>query len=176
MKILDAKHRFVRLHNIKQLGDYGCHALKVARATRTAEYIGHGWHYHTGLLGHTIGVDFFFIGAKQVVATYCLQFGRISCQGAWVFIPIFIQAKLQRVDKNTGHYHIAIALGDFHQLDMGAVQVAHSRHKTNTFTGFALGRQGFTKGLNVMKNLHITASNCPSTELGFGRAIIHGQD
>ena len=127
----------------------------MAGAARAAEYIGHSRHYYTGLLSHTVGVDFFIIGAEQIIATSGFELGAIGSQGPRIFVPIFIQTELQRVHENTGNHHLTIALGNLHQLNMGIVQIAHSGHKTYALTGFALRSQRVTKGLDVMKNLHV---------------------
>ena len=39
LKILLAKHRHIRLHQIKQLGDNGGHADKMPRAHRAAQHV-----------------------------------------------------------------------------------------------------------------------------------------
>ncbi len=127
----------------------------MAGATCAAEHISHGRYDNPRLLSHAIGVDFFIIGAEQIIATSAFELGAVCHQGTRIFIPIFIQAKLQRVHENTRYHHITIALSNLHQFDMGIMQVTHSRHKSYPFTGFTLCRQRVSKSLDVMKNLHL---------------------
>ena len=75
-------------------------------------------------------VKVFFARGKQNIATRRFKSLGIGVHGARVAVEVFIWRKLQPVDKNARHRHIAQRFCFFHQRNMAGMQVAHGGYKS----------------------------------------------
>ena len=72
----------------------------MAWATGATENIGHGWTDNATLSIQAIGIHLNIIGVKQIVTASVTKLVAVALIGARVFIPVFIKAKLQCIDKD----------------------------------------------------------------------------
>ena len=71
-----------------------------------------------------------------------------------IAVPVFIETKLESIDKNGGHHDIAVLVSDLDQLQMSIVEVAHCRHQADTMAFGALDGQRIAQPLDGMKSIH----------------------
>ena len=131
-----AKHRHaLRLtskHSHEEFHHHGTYASEKPRAKLPFQDIcqgGVGLHFE----GLGLGVQLGFIGCEQHIAALFAQFGAVVFKGAGIAGKVFVWQKLQAVDKDAGHQHIAQGLGHLQQVQMAFVQIAHGGQKGGSF-------------------------------------------
>ena len=130
--IFFAKNGHTRLHAVEQFHHHGADTNEKARPEKSFQNIGQlrrGLH----LEGLRLGVQLLLVRGKQHITTGRMEPVAVGLPGARVSVKVFVRQKLQAIDKDAGHSHIAQRLGLGDQGQMALMQVAHGGHKSGVF-------------------------------------------
>jgi len=115
-------------HERKQLEHHGAHAGKKTGPKLALEDVGQlGRRQQLEAL--RLRIQLRFRRGKQHIATGGFELRAVGLEGARVAVEIFVRQKLQAVDEDAGHRHVAQWPGAVHQSQMAGVQVAHGGHE-----------------------------------------------
>ena len=118
--VLLAKNGHTGLHTGKQFHHHGADTDKKSRPEVTLQHVSQ-LSRRVHLESLRLGVQLCLGGCKHHIAASSLQGGAIGVPGARVSVKVLVWQKLQAIDKNAHHQHVAQRFGLAHQRQMSGV-------------------------------------------------------
>src|SRR6185312_368174 len=129
LKILLAKYREIRLHDVEELGDYRAHAVEVTGTEFAVEQPRELRHHDSRAAAGAFRVHLGDVRHEHEIAARRGEHSLVLLRRPRIVREIFVRSELHRIHEDAGDEAIAPLARELDETDVPRMQVTHGGHE-----------------------------------------------